>query len=419
MIARNFIRGRGTFFRPVVDDAGKPGYFVKEAPIVPAAVAAVHHLSGWPLELCGRGFSLAIWLLGAPILAQLLRFGSPRLIPVAVGFYLFSPLALAYSVSFQNDAAAVVASLLALNLAAAWRRQPSSGRAIGLTCATALSLLLKPHAILWLLPAVALLIFAGRRTAGDSRPSCRAILWLGLALLFAAVPVCAWYGHAFAVHARHPVAGAMVSSGWVDPALWLDPVLYLELGRQLLWMVLTPPGALLCLLGLIVAMRSPAAVPNASRALFLWSMGVLVQSWFLGTRLFDTLARGTEYYQLALVPGLAPFVGLGWATLMSAIGKKRLRLSVQAGLLAVFAGFALPAARAARTAPERYAVLPELCAEVRRRTPPHAELLVLADRAGTVLYECDRRGTALVAARAVHANFRKDRSTVPAHALSA
>ena len=405
--------------RPVVDDAGKPGYFVKEAPLVPATVAALHHLSGLPLDLCGRAFSLAIWLLGAPLLTHLLRFSSPSLIPVAFGFYLFSPLALAYSVSFQNDAAAVVASLLALNLAARWRRHPSLGRAVGLASAVALSLLLKPHAILWLGPALARLArppFEPSLPARSAAPG--ALLRLGFTLALAAVPVGAWYLHAFAIHARYPVAGAMVPGGWVDPALWLDSALYLELARQVFSMVLTPTGALLCGFGLIAAARRPTALPPELQALLLWSLGVLVQSWFLGTRLFDGLARGTEYYQLALVPGLAPFVALGWTSFTAAIGGNKFRLLVQASLLATFAGFALPAARAARTAPESYAVLPELCAEVRRHTPPHAELLLLADRAGAVLYECDRRGTALVAGRAVHPHLVSDENKVPTDTLA-
>src|SRR5262245_41454141 len=54
MVARNLYRGSSTWERPRVDDIGHPGYFVKEAPVLPAAVAVLYGALGGPHEWVGR-----------------------------------------------------------------------------------------------------------------------------------------------------------------------------------------------------------------------------------------------------------------------------------------------------------------------------------------------------------------------------
>ena len=57
--------------------------------------------------------------------------------------------------------------------------------------------------------------------------------------------------------------------------------------------------------------------------------------------------------------------------------------------------------RRIETPPEAYASLPAQCERVRALTHPDDALLVLSDRAGTVLWTCDRRGTTLTPATAM------------------
>ena len=54
MVARNLLRGRSTLVRPIIDDIGKPGYFVKEMPAFAAIAAAASAVASTSLESADR-----------------------------------------------------------------------------------------------------------------------------------------------------------------------------------------------------------------------------------------------------------------------------------------------------------------------------------------------------------------------------
>jgi len=55
---------------------------------------------------------------------------------------------------------------------------------------------------------------------------------------------------------------------------------------------------------------------------------------------------------------------------------------------------------------------------VQQKTRPHDEVFVLADRGGTILYSCDRRGTTFVPARAVSRVFARGDNVAGARQIS-
>lgn len=404
MVARNLFRGRATLARPRVDDVGKPGYFVKELPVVPALAALAYRALGRVDERVLRGLAIASWLGATVVLMALVR---PSLGAagawLAGAWFLLSPMGLVYSRAAMNDAPAVAGALLALGAVARWRARPTPGAALLVGGLVGVAFLLKPHAAFWLGPASAALVFDTSADEG-ARPSPGRIAAVaaaaGVGLSLAAL----WYLHAAAIHRTHPVPGTTVAEGWVDPGLLLRPALYLEIGRQALLMVFTPVGALLAAWRLA---RGPA-LRRIERALLWWGAGSLLQGLVFAPRMFDELSRGTEYYQLPLVATSAALIGVGARMLLDRTRSagRGLRAASAAILLALVSG-ALAQAHAAIRTPARYERIVADCAKVTAATRPTDEIVVLADRAGTVLYYCDRRGLTFSLGDAVHETIRE------------
>lgn len=416
MIARNFHRGRATFARPVVDDLGTPGYFVKELPVVPALAAALYDVTGGVDESLGRLVSLVAWLAGVPLVVVLLGRARPAPAPlVGAVWWIAAPLAFVYARAFMSDGPMVTASLAALLALFRWRERPSGGRAVACGVLVATALLLKPHAVFWLGTALPVVL----RAAGDERaePAAAGRRTLGAALAAGVLVAAAWYGHAALVHRAHPAPGATGLRGWFDAPTLLDPELYGEILRQLVFMVLTPLGALVVLAGTLLARRGWHRV---ERALLAWGAGVLLQCLVFDTRMFDEFARGSEYYQLAMVPVAAMLLARSASVLLARVSqaKPALRAGLAATLVVLLCAGSAREVRAALELPERYErILPD-CVFVRALSAPEDELFVLADRGGTILYYCDRRGTTFVPARAVRRVFARPDNVVGARQLA-
>lgn len=394
MIARNLHRGRATLLRPTVDDLGRPGYFVKEIPLLPAAAALAYSALGRVDERAGRLLSVAGWLAGIPVLVALLRRALPLpAITVAATWWIAAPLAFAYARAFATDASMVTASLLALLALVRFREAPAAGRAVMAGVTFGFALLLKPHAVLWLAPATGMLLATGDPAV--PRLARRALALAGAALVAGCAIAATWYLHAAAVHRQYPAAGATGLQGWFVASALLEPGLYVELLRQLVQMVFTPLGLLVATAGLCLRRH----LGLVERALLAWAAGVVAQSLVFNTRLFDEAARGTEYYQLAMVPVAAMLIGRGADLLARRAGPRA--AAALAGILILLVVGTVFETRAALAIPERYARILDDCAVVQKKTSPHEDLFVLADRGGTILYYCDRRGTTFVPARSV------------------
>ena len=417
MIARNLYRGRATVARPIVDDLGTPGYFIKELPALPAAAALLYGAAGGVHDGYGRLLSVLAWLCGVPVVCALLRRGNgPTEVLVAAAWWIGAPLAFIYSRAFMSDAAMVTASCATLLALVRWREQPGPTRAAAVATLVAAALLLKPHAVFWLGPAAAVVV-AWRDGDGGPGPARRPLVALAAACGLAGLVAAAWYLHAASVHRAYPAAGTTRLDGWFDAPSLLDPMLYAEIARQLVWMVFTPLGALLAAAGVVLSRRASGLV---ERALLAWGAGVLVQCLVFNTRMFDEHARGTEYYQLAMIPVAAMLIGRGVAALQGRLPVRTtaVRTALVGSILLLLLAGSVREIRAALVLPERYQRILADCAVVRELTRPHDELFVLADRGGTILYYCDRRGATFVPARAVGRVFGRADNVVGARQLA-
>ena len=396
MVARNFHRGIGTFSRPIVDDIGSPGYFVKEVPVLALLAATAVPWTGLKPELVLRLLGTVAWIAAAVLLLCLVRASlGPSDSAWAAFWFLTSPIGLVYAPAAMNDSLAVAVALGGLLAVHRWRRAPGLATALPAALLAGAALLAKPHAAFWLGPAAAWLCLA---RGEDDRPTWGSLLSLAAMTTAAMAAAGLWYAHGASVHQAYPVAGATVPQGWVVPSLWLRPDLYTELVRQTVQMVFTPLGLALALAGIA---RGPR-FDLTQRALLAWGAGVLLQSIFFAPRAFDSLARGTEYYQLPLAATAGVLVARGIGAcaelFQSARGQHLARFGAAALLLFLAATTAQEAARP----PERYAtVLPD-CAQVQEKTRPEDRLVVLADRGGIIQYYCDRRGITFALSGAVH-----------------
>jgi len=401
MIARNLYRGRGSVLRPIVDDIGKPGYFVKEVPLLPATAALAYHAVGGVDERIGRLLSAAGWLAGVPILAAILgRALPPAPLVVAATWWIVAPLGFTYARAFMTDATMVTFSLGALLALLRLREKAGTSRVAACGAAFGATLLLKPHAVFWLGPAACVLLLA--RARGEPvRPAPRWIVTAACAIATGSAIAAAWYLHAAAVHRQYPAPGATGLQGWFSAAALLEPALYLELLRQLVLMVFTPLGLLIAGAGIVLDRRRLGIV---ELALLAWGGGVIAQCLVFDTRLFDDAARGTEYYQLAMIPVAALLIGRGTHAVARRLAPSR-PVAATTIILLLLTILAAAQIRPALAVPERYASIARDCAIVQQKTRPHDEVFVLADRGGTILYSCDRRGTTFVPARAVSRVF--------------
>lgn len=389
MIARNLYTGVAVFSRPIVDDMGNPGYFVKEIPLIPQSAAWVHETTGLSIDASGRLLGLLGWLAACLVFfVALTRAVAMEKALLALFWAIFSPLAFAYAPAFQNDTAAIAFSLSTWAILLAWRKDPRFSMALLAGIFTALSLLLKPHTVFWLAPAAAVLVFGG-----TDRPPWRKWLPLALAGIIGGLAASTWYLHAAAIHRAFPTPGATVAEGWIEPALLFTGYFWDELGRQIIMMVFTPIGAGLAIVGLSRTSRRHLG----EWSLLAWGAGVVLQDLVFATRFIDELSHGTEYYQLALVPVAGLLISDGILQLRD----RATRFGpVVVGFALLALGTSTPLlAREARTPPPHYKTVIEDCARVRDLTHKTDPFLVFADRSGTILYYCERRGTTFTLAK--------------------
>ncbi len=318
MVARNLDRGSG-FFRPQLETAPFPNYFVVEPPIYELLVVGLKRLTSLELPQAGRLVSALFSAMAAWGLYWLVRNREgARLALLAVFIFSVLPLTIRYGRAFQPDAAMLGATVAGL---ACWdhslRTRSASWRVAG-WCLLAAGFAIKITSAFLLVPLLFIIFHHGRRR--------------DLVAAFATLlPALLWYGWA-----NHLIAQGTGSHAAADNrSIWLallgpkaifNPATIKVVGSSLLVRAFTPLGAGLALLGFwkrrqkgalslaparqVVAgtLRVPPARPSSALWL-IWAGSTFAAMAFLASKLHH------EYYWLPLAPVAAVGVARALACL--------------------------------------------------------------------------------------------------------
>jgi hypothetical protein len=374
MIAGNLARG-GSPLRPEIDIGPFPAYYMLEFPGYPAIVAAASRLTGWELDATGRCISALALAAACLAIFGLVRGTDGRATALVAALALaLMPVAIRYGRAFQPDSLMIAMLVAGVWAAQHWSAGGSRGWLAAASVCISMALLLKVIAAYVLVP---LAYLAWRRYGRSAWSSWE--LWL--AALAIVAPSAAWYMHACQV----ATDAATVSTPfwqvhkWIAPERFLDPATYRQLAYYIALRGLTPIGAVLLVVGVMVRVRRDGALFHIWLASLLAYLPILVRK------------VDHEHYYLALAPVSAAFIARALATLARAAIDERFYVSgrVAAGLAA--AGLVvlnLAAVASTFRTPREWRHVESAAAAVRQLTPPDA----LVAGHSSVLFYAGRRG---------------------------
>ncbi|GEM_PF-904237 len=422
MIAGNLARG-GSPLRPEIDIGPFPAYYMLEFPGYPAIAAAASRLTGWELDATGRCISALALAAACLTIFGLVRRTDGRATALVAALVLaLMPVAIRYGRAFQPDSLMIAMLVAGVWAAQHWSAGGSRGWLAAASVCISMALLLKVIAAYVLVP---LAYLAWRRNGRSAWRSWE--LWL--AALAIVAPSAAWYVHACQV----ATDAATVSTPfwqvhkWIAPERFLDPATYRQLAYYIALRGLTPIGAVLLVVGVMVRVRplftvgmdtftSPSprlrgegwgegptaeqAIPHASRLPLSPADGgegeppLVFHVWLASLLAYlPILVRKVdhEHYYLALAPVSAVFIARALATLARAAIDERFYVTgrVAAGLAgAGLAVLNLAAVASTFRTPREWRHVESAAATVRQLTPPDA----LVAGHSSVLFYAGRRG---------------------------
>jgi 4-amino-4-deoxy-L-arabinose transferase-like glycosyltransferase len=368
MAARNLERGSG-FFRPQLDTAPFPNYFVVEPPLYELGVVTLRRLTGLRIEEAGRALSAMMMTAAGWGLFDLLRRRAGRRVAL-FGLCAFAvlPITIRYGRAFQPEGAMLGTTLAGL---AWWDRGESGGRRSRLIAGwflLALGFAIKIIAAFLLIPWI-LAVLRTRRTS-------RVVL-----ACTAVVPAMLWY-----TWANHLVGAGVGSQASADNrAIWLGLVVPSALLRPEAWgwivrfaivRAFTPLGTVLALWGLT---HRRGFAEHGRRLWWIWGLSASIVLAVLAQKLHH------EYYFLILAPAAA--AGIGYALDdLAATGRAR-----GYGTLAALVLLGMLQAGSTWRLPEEWRDLIAASRAVAVATP--ADAWIVAPEA--LLFQSDRRGCRL------------------------
>jgi 4-amino-4-deoxy-L-arabinose transferase-like glycosyltransferase len=364
MVARNLERG-STFFRPQLDTAPFPNYFVVEPPVYQSFVVALCRVTGLGLSPSGRIISALFSALAAWGLYDLARRrDSARVALVAVLVFSLFPLTIRYGRAFQPDASMLGATVAGL---ACWDRSLAYGSVRWLRaawCLLALGLAIKITSAFLLIPLLFMIARSGRRR--------QMIAALGTLL-----PGLLWYiwAHHLIGQGVGSLASADNRSVWLaimGPSALVRTATLKIVAWSLLVRAFTPLGTVLALVGL--SKRTASAVDRPFWSV--WGGAALVAMALLAGKLHH------EYYWLPLAPVAAVGVARSLDLLLA---HGRVLCGIVAGVLVALS---VTQARSTWQTPIEWQNLESAGRTVQAVVP--ADCWVAASE--PLLYQSDRRG---------------------------
>lgn len=306
-----FYRNGIDLLHPAVCWLGAHGTLIFEFPL-PEALSAVLYRLGGPHPLWDRLVSLAFFIVATVYLHRFARLvASERAARFATLAYLALPLGVFFSRAAHVDfvATAFMHGLL-FHGVRALRDRAGGHLAAGAACGVLGAMIKGPYVI----PVLGPLMVAALSVWGIG------VVLRGAVLL--GVPALAFLGwrmHVNAVNAQVPDWSWM--PGFykeVNPLEWyfgdlgarLEVSSWSTLARRLLREILTPVGAVLALVGVVVRAGEPREHPSARAYMWAWLATTLVY-----LLVFFTLNVIHNYYQIPLLAPAALAIGLGaaWA----------------------------------------------------------------------------------------------------------
>ena len=338
-ITRNiYVNGWPDFWTPKVRyfTNGAPIPYVLEFPFYNGIVASAYHLFG-PNVIWGRIVSLMFFLGSTAVFYRLLLKTFPTIPTIlAILFFIFSPLHILISRSFQPEELALFLLLLAI--------YKKSWLIFSLAVLTKLPITLFAP-VLFFSPSLRGVPIQSGRRGNPLDFSIRAftrnnIIKFGLSLL----PSLIWYFRAGQLTVHPAISRNFDLSNWFQPQLWLNWRWYFSLFQiEQVW-ILTTLGLLFFWIGFWGEISK-----NKIDLWLIWlANGVLYLA------LFNYHAMTHEYYHLFLLPPLSVFIGLGLSKILEITKElsKNIRTLSIAGILLLFIlGLIQPALKKIISAP--------------------------------------------------------------------
>ena len=330
-ITRNiYIHGWPDFWTPKVRYfTGSAIPYVLEFPLYNGIVAALYHLFG-PNVIWGRIVSLAFFL-GSTLIFYRLAIVTIPAIPtiLAILFFIFSPLHILISRSFQPEELALFLLLLAI--------YKKSWLIFSLAVLTKLPITLFTPVLIYQ---------QLQQQTSSTVPTLRQNPYLVIVkLLVSLLPASIWYFRAGQLTIHPAISRNFELSNWFQPQLWLQPRWYFSLFQIEQVLLLTTLGLLFFWLGFLLKL--------SEKKIDLWF--IWLASGFLYLSIFNYHAMTHEYYHLFLLPPLSVFIGLGLSKILEITKgfSKNIRTLSIAGILLLFIlGLIQPAVKKIISAPD-------------------------------------------------------------------
>ncbi len=259
---------------------------VLEPPILEALVASLYRVAGGEYLWIARLLSATFWLAGAVFLTGLAnRLTSFNSAVISTAYFLFVPLGVLTSRSFQPDALMMMLFLMSLFLLVRYHDQPTRGNLVAAAAVAGLALLVRPL-VLFTLWGAALAAAASGKSARRSTS-----VWHGLAFaVISLLPALLYYGYFILI------SGVMrwkVETSFM-PHLLLQPFFWKE------WLLLAVDGVGLMALaaGLLGVAMLSKGFPR-SLVVALWA------GYAVFGLAFNFHIHTHGYYQLQLIPIVA------------------------------------------------------------------------------------------------------------------
>lgn len=388
MIARNFSRDIFQWLYPQIDVlvSGKPGLHLLEFPWVAYLIGIIYRFFGGNLDFLGRFVSVFFFFCSCFLLYYLIKnIFDERISLFSLGAFIFLPLNIIYSQSFQLESAMITFTLLSIFSLYRWLKDTKFWQLIIFFASYAFLLLLKVQC-LYLIPIFIFMIFIINR--GKLK---KFLIWI--IIFLSIVPTVAWFWHVWKLYqVRSDVYFSIFYTAKVTnfPDLRIFSFeFYKMLIDNLSGIVFTPIGFTLLVVGLFLK-------PRKTEEWIIYAWLACVAAYFL---IIPRKVYEINYYLMPIVPIGSIFIARGITLIMDAVKDKIIFKRVSLGLVMVLIlGISMRYAfNPSFVTPEseKYAI--ETARAAKKIIPQNSKVIASLGSGIGLLYYMDRKGWPFIA----------------------